>query len=84
MVTDGSTGVGTGSLKAMIDLWDQSGEEDNSVKCPLPFAFKGKLLIVCITNQSSPELKKSIPLYERLIELNKGGEYLICLYKPFQ
>ncbi|XP_053405722.1 integrator complex subunit 14-like isoform X2 [Mercenaria mercenaria] len=77
LVTDGSTGVGTGSLKNMIDLWNQSSEGDSSVKCPLPFAFKGKLLIVCIANPSSPELKKSVPLYERLIELNGDGELFI-------
>jgi hypothetical protein len=72
LVTDGSTGVGTGSLSSLIDLWTQSNEGDSTVKCPLPFAFKGKLIIVCIANPTAPEMKKSIPLYEKLIELNGG------------
>lgn len=77
LVTDGSTGVGPGSLQNMIDLWNQSNGGDSSVKCPLPFAFKGKLIIACIANPSSAELKKSIPLYEQLIELNGDGELFI-------
>ncbi|XP_060558631.1 integrator complex subunit 14-like [Ruditapes philippinarum] len=77
LVTDGSTGVGTGSLSSLIDLWTQSNEGDSTVKCPLPFAFKGKLIIVCIANPTAPEMKKSIPLYEKLIELNGDGELFI-------
>ncbi|KAL4228241.1 Von Willebrand factor A [Mactra antiquata] len=77
LVTDGSTGIGAGCLSNLIETWNQASE-DPTIRCPLPFAFKGKLIVVCIANPSSPEVKKALPLYERLIELNNGdGEVIL-------
>ena len=72
-MTDGSTGVGAGSLKSIIDAWTQASVTEQA-KCPLPFPFKTKLHVVCIASQNDPELRKSLPLYQKLVELNNNGK----------
>ncbi|KAH3839511.1 integrator complex subunit 14-like [Dreissena polymorpha] len=70
LVTDGSTGVGPGSLQNLLQAWDQG---DNSIRCPLPFPFKGRLTVVCLASPIEPQLKAALPMFERLIELNNGA-----------
>lgn len=78
LVTDGSPGVGPGSLKNLLQAWKKSAEGDSQTVCPLPFQFRGKLNIVCLANPTDPELKKSLPLYQQLIEMNNGaGEVFV-------
>ncbi|XP_052794374.1 integrator complex subunit 14-like [Mya arenaria] len=78
LVTDGSTGVGAGSLQQLVEAWEQPEDHTDTVRCPLPFPFKSTLSVVCIANPADPQVKKSVNLYERLINLNqKGGEVFL-------
>ena len=77
LVTDGKTGIGHKSLRNSLETWDQR-ESSGEVKFPLPFKFPCKLHIMLISNPNDPDLKNSLPLFEKLIEINgQGGE--VCL-----
>ncbi|KAG1665251.1 Integrator complex subunit 14 [Nymphon striatum] len=65
LFTDGSTGIGPTSLKYGLANLSEAGN------FPLPYPFQCKIHIVCLgTNQ---ELVESIPLYEKLLEINGCG-----------
>ncbi|CAH1795763.1 unnamed protein product [Owenia fusiformis] len=70
LITDGSTGTGSDSLKHHIQYRD--------TKFPLPFPFPSKLHICCVGSQEEPSVSASLPLYNRLIDLNggKGGVFV--------
>ncbi|KAH9518396.1 Integrator complex subunit 14 [Bulinus truncatus] len=73
LITDGSLGVGIGSLKRSLETINtrQSVEE----KFPLPFPFPCKLHIVCIGNSNDPDVRSALPYYQKLIDVgNQGGE----------
>ncbi|XP_022335197.2 integrator complex subunit 14-like [Crassostrea virginica] len=77
LVTDGKTGIGHKSLRNSLETWDQR-ESSGEDKFPLPFKFPCKLHIMLISNPNDPDLKNSLPLFEKLIEINgQGGE--VCL-----
>lgn len=67
LVTDGSTGIGSMSLKESLATLSQ---RNASVPFPLPFPFPVKLHVVCIAGANEPNLIKSKPLYQRLIDLS--------------
>lgn len=54
LVTDGSLGIGRGSLRHSLATLKQRGEDK---KFPLPFPFPTKLYIVCIANAEEVLLK---------------------------
>ncbi|CAL1538840.1 unnamed protein product [Lymnaea stagnalis] len=73
LITDGSLGIGVGSLKKSLETINmrQSVEE----KFPLPFPFPCKLHIVCIGNPNDPDVRNALPYYQRLIDVgDQGGE----------
>lgn len=72
LVTDGSTGIGSSSLKSTIEKY-LSVKDNEDPTFPLPFPFPCKLHVICISNPSSPSLQVSLPLYQKLIDINAGG-----------
>ncbi|KAK0051696.1 von Willebrand factor A domain-containing protein 9 [Biomphalaria pfeifferi] len=76
LITDGSLGVGVGSLKHSLETMNarKSVEE----KFPLPFPFPCKLHIVCIANPNDPDVRSALPYYQKLINVgNQGGEIFL-------
>ncbi|KAL5004544.1 hypothetical protein ScPMuIL_018000 [Solemya velum] len=77
VITDGSSGVGPGSLKHSLQTLGSRGPEE---KFPLPFSFPCKLIVVCISNPNDLDLKSSLPMYQKLVDLNEtggGGEVFV-------
>ncbi|XP_076444143.1 integrator complex subunit 14-like isoform X2 [Babylonia areolata] len=71
LVTDGNCGIGQGSLRQSLDTHSQRDGADP--KFPLPFPFPAKLHIVCVANPGDPDLKATLPLYQKLIDINNQG-----------
>ncbi|CAH0550975.1 unnamed protein product [Brassicogethes aeneus] len=67
MITDGSTGVGSHSLKESFATLNQRSATN---QFPIPFSFPAKLHIVCVAPSNDPNLIKSKPLYQRLVDLS--------------
>ncbi|XP_059151327.1 integrator complex subunit 14-like [Physella acuta] len=80
LITDGSIGVGTGSLKRSLETINlrQSVEE----KFPLPFSFPCKLHIVCIGNPNEPDVRSALPYYQKLIDIGQQGGELFTIDGP--
>ncbi|KAJ8304198.1 hypothetical protein KUTeg_017781, partial [Tegillarca granosa] len=77
-VTDGSVGFGPKSLRHSLQTWDQRDSSVAEEKFPLPFPFPCKLHVILIGNPNDPELKSSLPLFEKLVEINgQGGEVFV-------
>ncbi|KAK7501745.1 hypothetical protein BaRGS_00007176 [Batillaria attramentaria] len=73
LVTDGSTGMGIGSLRNSLQTRTQRDSAD--APFPLPFTFPSKLHVVCVSNPGDADLKAALPMYQQLIEINgQGGE----------
>ncbi|XP_013781379.1 integrator complex subunit 14-like [Limulus polyphemus] len=72
LVTDGSTGIGPNSLKQRLqDIGTKTKETEQ--RFPLPFPFPSKLHVVCLSNPKDSNLQVSIPLYQKLIDMNGGN-----------
>ena len=71
LITDGTSGIGEGSLKESLDTLDDRNEDS---VFPLPFDFPSELNIICL-NESEKDLK----LFEDLISINynKGRLYAL-------
>ncbi|XP_017785176.1 PREDICTED: von Willebrand factor A domain-containing protein 9 [Nicrophorus vespilloides] len=67
LVTDGSSGIGPGSLKDSLSTINQRGAAN---PFPVPFAFPTKLHVVCIAPPNDISLIKSKPLYQKLIDIS--------------
>lgn len=80
LITDGSVGVGAGSLKRSLETMNlrQSIEE----KFPLPFSFPCKLHIVCIGNPSESDVRSALPYYQKLIDIGQQGGELFTIDGP--
>ncbi|XP_066142418.1 integrator complex subunit 14 [Euwallacea fornicatus] len=68
LVTDGNTGIGPMSLKDSLSTINHRGATLPAF--PIPFPFPAKLHIVCIAAANEPNVIKSKPLYQRLIDLS--------------
>lgn len=68
LVTDGSTGIGSMSLKESLATMNHRNA--SLLPFPLPFAFPAKLHVVCVAGANEPNVIKSKPLYQRLIDLS--------------
>jgi hypothetical protein len=66
LITDGSTGLGPMSLKESFATINQRSATN---PFPVPFSFPAKLHIVCVAPPTDPNLVKSKPLYQRLVDL---------------
>ena len=80
LVTDGSLGVGAGSLKKSLQTAETRGATDE--KFPLPFPFPCKLHIVCIGNPSNHDVRTALPYYQKLIDMGGHGGELFTLDGP--
>ncbi|XP_050305476.1 integrator complex subunit 14 [Anthonomus grandis grandis] len=68
LVTDGSTGIGSMSLKDSLATAAQ--RSPSQPQFPLPFPFPVKLHVVCVAGANEPCVAKAKPLYQRLIDLS--------------
>lgn len=70
LVTDGSLGIGKGSLRHSLQTLKQRADDK---KFPLPFPFPTKMFIMCVANAeevSCPSIHPSIPLRHTLLQYN--------------
>lgn len=67
-MTDGSVGIGPGSLKHSLQTYQHRDSVD--AKFPLPFPFPCKLHILCVANPGDADLKSALPLYQQLVDIN--------------
>jgi len=80
LVTDGSLGVGAGSLKQSLQTAESRRSTDE--RFPLPFPFPCKLHVVCIGNPNSPDVRNALPYYQKLIDIGEQGGELFTLDGP--
>lgn len=62
------------ALKSDIENYyvtSEKGSEESTF--PLPFPFPCKLHIACIANSTDKCLQNSLPVYQKLIDINGGG-----------
>ncbi|KAI8478996.1 PREDICTED: von Willebrand factor A domain-containing protein 9-like [Branchiostoma belcheri] len=81
LVTDGSPGVGKGSLKESLERFYSSQQHHDDLptegeEFPLPFPFPSKLHLVCLA--TPPEVQGVLGQLQRLVDINggAGGVYL--------
>ncbi|XP_043530533.1 integrator complex subunit 14 [Chiloscyllium plagiosum] len=79
LVTDGSLGIGRGSLRHSLSLLSQRSEDS---KFPLPFPFPSKLYIMCIANLEELQTTDTLDILERLIDLNNGEGQIFTIDGP--
>ncbi|XP_071439840.1 integrator complex subunit 14 isoform X1 [Hetaerina americana] len=75
LVTDGTPGVGSVSLKNLLNTLNQ---REPASPFPVPFSFPAKLSVMCISSQDDVGLQVGLPLYQKLVDLNggEGGVYI--------
>ncbi|XP_059809138.1 integrator complex subunit 14 isoform X3 [Hypanus sabinus] len=79
LVTDGSLGIGRGSLRHSLSILHQRSEEN---KFPLPFPFPSKLYIMCIANLEELQATDTLDVLERLIDLNNSEGQIFTIDGP--
>ncbi|KAF7239521.1 Integrator complex subunit 14 [Varanus komodoensis] len=79
LVSDGSLGIGRGSLRQSLATLSQRGE---SSRFPLPFPFPSKLYIMCMANLEELQNSGSLDCLERLIDLNNGEGQIFTIDGP--
>lgn len=79
LVTDGSLGIGRGSLRHSLLTVNQRSESN---RFPLPFPFPSKLYIMCMANAEELQNSDSLDCLERLIELNNSEGQIFSIDGP--
>ncbi|KAK2848065.1 hypothetical protein Q7C36_009747 [Tachysurus vachellii] len=79
LVTDGSLGIGRGSLRHSLATMKQRGEDK---KFPLPFPFPTKLYIVCIANAEELQATDAMGNLEQLLSLSGGDGQIFTMDGP--
>ena len=79
-MTDGSLGIGVGSLKKSLQT--AKSRQPTEERFPLPFPFSCKLHVVCVGNPSSPEVRNALPYYQKLIDMGGQGGEIFTLDGP--
>uniref|UniRef100_UPI00398F2557 integrator complex subunit 14 isoform X3 n=1 Tax=Pristiophorus japonicus TaxID=55135 RepID=UPI00398F2557 len=79
LVTDGSLGIGRGSLRHSLSALSQRSEDS---KFPLPFPFPSKLYVMCIANLEELQMADTLDILERLIDLNNGEGQIFTIDGP--
>ncbi|KAG7333242.1 hypothetical protein KOW79_003377 [Hemibagrus wyckioides] len=79
LVTDGSLGIGRGSLRHSLATLKQRGEDK---KFPLPFPFPCKLYIVCIANAEELQATDAMDNLEQLLSLSGGEGQIFTMDGP--
>ncbi|KAL7980194.1 hypothetical protein Chor_001462 [Crotalus horridus] len=79
LVTDGSLGIGRGSLRHSLSTLSQRSESN---RFPLPFPFPSKLYVMCMANLEELQSSDSLDCLERLIDLNNGEGQIFTIDGP--
>ncbi|KAL4641975.1 von Willebrand factor A domain-containing protein 9 [Arapaima gigas] len=79
LVTDGSLGIGRGSLRHSLSTIKQRSEDK---KFPLPFPFPAKLYIMCIANAEELQSSDTLENLEQLLSLNGGEGQIFTVEGP--
>uniref|UniRef100_A0A3Q2NXC9 Integrator complex subunit 14 n=1 Tax=Fundulus heteroclitus TaxID=8078 RepID=A0A3Q2NXC9_FUNHE len=69
LVTDGSLGIGKGSLRQSLQSLKHRGDDK---KFPLPFPFPTKLFIMCVANAEELQMTDAMENLEELLRLSGG------------
>ena len=72
LITDGSSGIGPGSLKHSLQTMSQRNPLGDD-KFPLPFDFPSKFHVMCISGANDPIAQNTLPLYQKLIDVSGGS-----------
>uniref|UniRef100_A0A8P4PXM6 Integrator complex subunit 14 n=1 Tax=Dicentrarchus labrax TaxID=13489 RepID=A0A8P4PXM6_DICLA len=76
MVTDGSLGIGKGSLRHSLQTLKQRGDDK---KFPLPFPFPTKLFIMCVANAEELQMTDAMDNLEELLRLSGGDGQIFTM-----
>lgn len=79
LVTDGSLGIGKGSLRHSLQTLKQRGDDK---KFPLPFPFPTKLFIMCIANAEELQMTDAMDNLEELLRLSGGDGQIFTMEGP--
>ncbi|XP_018619445.2 integrator complex subunit 14 [Scleropages formosus] len=79
LVTDGSLGIGRGSLRHSLSTIKHRSEDK---KFPLPFPFPAKLYIMCIANAEELQNSDTLDNLEQLLSLNGGEGQIFTVEGP--
>ncbi|XP_060891426.1 integrator complex subunit 14 [Labrus mixtus] len=79
LVTDGSLGIGKGSLRYSLQTLKQRGDDK---KFPLPFPFPTKLFIMCVANAEELQMTDAMDNLEELLQLSGGDGQIFTMDGP--
>ncbi|XP_044050138.1 integrator complex subunit 14 isoform X1 [Siniperca chuatsi] len=79
LVTDGSLGIGKGSLRHSLQTLKQRGDDK---KFPLPFPFPTKLFIMCVANAEELQMTDAMDNLEELLRLSGGDGQIFTMEGP--
>ncbi|XP_067091126.1 integrator complex subunit 14 [Osmerus mordax] len=79
LVTDGSLGIGKGSLRHSLQTLKNRSEDK---KFPLPFPFPAKLFVMCIANAEELQTTDTMDNLEQLLSLNRGEGQIFTMEGP--
>ncbi|XP_068595859.1 integrator complex subunit 14 [Brachionichthys hirsutus] len=79
LVTDGSLGIGKGSLRHSLQTLKQRGDDK---KFPLPFPFPCKLFIMCVANAEELQITDAMDNLEALLRLSGGDGQIFTVEGP--
>ncbi|XP_048887206.1 integrator complex subunit 14 isoform X2 [Brienomyrus brachyistius] len=79
LVTDGSLGIGRGSLRHSLQTIKQRGDDK---KFPLPFLFPSKLYVMCIASAEELQYGDALENLEQLLNLNGGEGQIFTMEGP--
>uniref|UniRef100_A0A672YAB5 Integrator complex subunit 14 n=1 Tax=Sphaeramia orbicularis TaxID=375764 RepID=A0A672YAB5_9TELE len=79
LVTDGSLGIGKGSLRHSLQTLKQRGDDK---KFPLPFPFPTKLFVMCIANAEELQMTDGMDNLEELLRLSGGDGQIFTMEGP--
>ncbi|KAK6309428.1 hypothetical protein J4Q44_G00208910 [Coregonus suidteri] len=76
LVTDGSLGIGKGSLRHSLQTLKGRPEDK---KFPLPFPFPAKLFVMCIANAEELQMTDTMDNLDQLLQLNGGDGQIFTM-----
>ncbi|XP_057691751.1 integrator complex subunit 14 isoform X2 [Corythoichthys intestinalis] len=79
LVTDGSLGIGKGSLRHSLQSLRHRGDEK---KFPLPFPFPTKMFIMCVANTDELQATGALDKWEELLSLSGGDGQVFTVEGP--
>uniref|UniRef100_A0A8D3BND8 von Willebrand factor A domain-containing protein 9 n=1 Tax=Scophthalmus maximus TaxID=52904 RepID=A0A8D3BND8_SCOMX len=79
LVTDGSLGIGKGSLRHSLQTMKQRADDK---KFPLPFPFPTKLYIMCVANAEELQMTDAMDNLEELLRLSGGDGQIFTMEGP--